>query len=587
MSIRTMADNREVEAASIRPSTAADPYGRPEGRPQLGALLLRDGVITAEQLAAALAQKEAEGGRLGEILLRYNVATAAAVARALAEQYGLEFVELSRSDLDSAATSLLPENVARRLSALPIAIDEDGTVAVAVTDPTDVMASDDLRLALGLQVRFVVASVSDLARTLDRVFRASMQVEMEADVLPEEEEAPLEDITEGGVADAPAIKLTNQIIANAIAEGASDIHFEPQAQGMVVRARIDGVMRRVSDVPGGLTPAVTSRLKIMGELDIADRRNAQDGRVSIRYDGHPIDLRIAVLPTTFGEKVVLRILHRASGRLGISDLGMHPDAEAVLTRALRQPYGAVLTVGPTGSGKTTTLYAALEFLNDDERSLATIEDPVENQIPGITQVEVNVRAGLTFASGLRTMLRSDPDVVLIGEVRDEETARIAIQAAMTGHLVLTTLHTHNAASSIARLRDMGVDQSLIATSVNCIVAQRLARRLCVHCREAYVPTQAEQIADGLTGILDEGEHLFRPKGCAECADTGYSGRVALYEVMPISGKIRHLIEASTEEIFAAAVGAGMMTLREDGIRLCREGVTSLEEVHRVTGDRLM
>ena len=543
-------------------------------------------MITAEQLAAALVQKEAEGGRLGEILLRYNIATAAAIARALAEQYGLEFVELSRFDLVPAATSLLPENVARRLSALPIGFDEDGTVIVAVTDPTNVMASDDLRLALGLQIRFAVASVSDVSRTLDRVFRASLAVEMESDVVPEEE-PELEDITEGDAADAPAIKLTNQIIANAIAEGTSDIHFEPQPSGMVVRARIDGVMRHVGDVPPSLMAAVTSRLKIMGELDIADRRTPQDGRISIRYDGHPVDLRVAVLPTTFGENVVLRILHRASGRLGLSDLGMHPDAEAVLTRALKQPYGAILTVGPTGSGKTTTLYAALEFLNDDERSLATIEDPVENQIPGITQVEVNVRAGLTFASGLRTMLRSDPDVVLIGEVRDEETARIAIQAAMTGHLVLTTLHTHNAASSIARLRDMGVDQSLIATSVNCIVAQRLARRLCVHCRDAYFPTVAEQIADGLNGVLDEGEFLYRATGCAECADTGYSGRVALYEVMPISGRLRHLIEASTEEIFAAAVDAGMITLREDGIRLCRAGVTSLEEVHRVTGDRLM
>jgi type IV pilus assembly protein PilB len=586
MSIRTMADTQGVEAASI-PSAAADRDASPQGRLQLGALLLRDGVITAEQLAAALAQKEAEGGRLGEILIRYNIATPASIARALAEQYGFDFVELSRFDLVAGATSLLPENIARRLSALPIAFDEDGTVIVAVTDPTDVMASDDLRLALGLQIRFVVASASDLSRTLDRCFRTSLQVEMESEVLADEEEAELEDITEGDAGDAPAITLANQIIANAIAEGASDIHFEPQPQGMVVRARIDGVMRQFADVPTALMPAVTSRLKIMGELDIADRRTAQDGRVSIRYDGQPIDLRIAVLPTTFGEKVVLRILHRASGRLSIPDLGMHPDAEAVLMRALKQPYGAILTVGPTGSGKTTTLYAALEFLNDDERSLATIEDPVENQIPGITQVEVNVRAGLTFASGLRTMLRSDPDVVLIGEVRDEETARIAIQAAMTGHLVLTTLHTHNAASSIARLRDMGVDQSLIATSVNCIVAQRLARRLCVHCREPYYPTQAEQIADGLKGILEEGEYLYRAKGCAECAEMGYSGRVALYEVMPISGKIRHLIEASTEEIFAAAVGGGMMTLREDGIRLCRAGVTSLEEVHRVTGDRLM
>ena len=384
-----MADRRTVEAAAIPTSASAEPYDRPEGRPQLGSLLLRDGIITAEQLAAALAQKEAEGGRLGEILLRYNVTSASAIAQALAEQYGFEFLELSRFDLVPAATSLLPENVARRLSALPIALDEDGTVVVAVTDPTDVMASDDLRLALGLQIRFVVVSTLDLSRTLDRCFRGNVNVEMESDL---EEDAPSEDITEGGATDAPAIKLTNQIIANAIAEGASDIHFEPQPHAMVVRARIDGVMRKVAEVPTGLTPAVTSRLKIMGELDIADRRNAQDGRISIRYDGDPVDLRIAVLPTTFGEKVVLRILHRASGRLNITDLGMNPEAEAVLMRALKQPYGAVLTVGPTGSGKTTTLYAALEFLNDDERSLATIEDPVENQIPGITQVEVNVRA---------------------------------------------------------------------------------------------------------------------------------------------------------------------------------------------------
>ena len=544
-------------------------------------------MITVEQLAACLAAKEADGGRLGEILLRNHIATPAQVARALAEQHGLEFLELGRIDLDAKATSLLPENVARRLSALPVLFDEDGTVVIAVTDPTDMMASDDLRLALGLQIRFAVVSGPDLLRTLDRVFRATVSLEMASDVVEEEEEAPLEDITEGGPSDAPAIKLANQIIANAISEGASDIHFTPQPEAMVVRARIDGVMRRIADVPNQLVPAVTSRLKIMGELDIADRRVAQDGRVSIRYDGHPVDLRIAVLPTTFGEQVVLRILHRASGRLTLKDLGMSHEAEAVLARALRQPYGAVLTVGPTGSGKTTTLYAALEFLNDEQRSLSTIEDPVEYQIPGITQVEVNPRAGLTFASGLRTMLRSDPDVVLIGEVRDEETARIAIQAAMTGHLVLTTLHTHNAASSIARLRDMGVEQSLLATSINCIVAQRLARRLCVHCREAYSPTEAEQIADGLKGILEPDEVLYRARGCTECADTGYSGRVAIYEVMPISGKIRHLIEASTEEIFAAAVDAGMTTLREDGIRIVRAGVSSLEEIHRVTGDRLM
>ena len=574
-----------MEAASY--ASPADPYAGRHERPQLGALLLRDAVITVEQLAACLAEREVEGGRLGEILVRHGIATPSQVARALAEQHGLEYLELNKFDLDPDATALLPENVARRLSALPIAYGEEGTVVVAVTDPTDMMASDDLRLALGLQIRFAVVSGPDLARTLDRCFRATVELELAADVIEEEDEREVEDITDADPTDAPAIKLANQIIASAIAEGASDIHFEPLPSGMAVRARIDGVMRRVGDVPQQLAAAVTSRLKIMGELDIADRRVAQDGRVSIRYDGHPIDLRIAVLPTTFGEQVVLRILHRATARRTLGDLGMSAEAEAVFTRALRQPYGAVLTVGPTGSGKTTTLYAALEFLNDEERALSTIEDPVEYQIPGISQIEVNPRAGLTFASGLRTMLRSDPDVVLIGEVRDEETARIAFRAAMTGHLVLTTLHAHNAASSIARLRDMGVEQSLLATSINCIVAQRLARRLCVHCKEPYVPTQAEQIADGLNGVLEPGEVLYRAKGCGECADMGYVGRVAIYEVMPVTGKIRHLIEASTEEIFAAAIEAGMTTLREDGIRLVRAGMSSLEEIHRVTGDRLM
>jgi type IV pilus assembly protein PilB len=573
----SLTDNPGVEAA----------YAHAGHRPQLGELLLRDGVVTAEQLAACLAERDTDGGRLGEILIRHAIATPGQIARALAEQHGLDYLELMRFELDPEATSLLPENVARRLSALPVAFAEDGVAIVAVTDPTDMMASDDLRLALGNNIRVAVVSGPDLGRTLDRVFRHAVSLELAADVAEEEEEEQVEDVTEADPTDAPAIKLTNQIIASAIGEGASDIHFQPQPTAMVVRARIDGVMRRVAEVPAQLQAAVTSRLKIMGELDIADRRVAQDGRVSIRYNGNPVDLRIAVLPSSFGEQVVLRILHRATARRTLGDLGMSAEAEAVFTRALKQPYGAVLTVGPTGSGKTTTLYAAIEFLNDDERSLATIEDPVEYQIPGITQVEVNARAGLTFASGLRTMLRSDPDVVLIGEVRDEETARIAIQAAMTGHLVLTTLHAHNAASSIARLRDMGVEQSLIATSVNCIVAQRLARRLCLHCREAYVPTRAEQIADGIDGMLEPDEQLYRARGCAECADTGYSGRVAIYEVMPINGRLRHLIEASTEEIFAAAVEGGMTTLREDGIRLVRAGVSSLEEIHRVTGDRLV
>jgi type IV pilus assembly protein PilB len=320
----------------------------------------------------------------------------------------------------------------------------------------------------------------------------------------------------------------------------------------------------------------------MGELDIAERRVPQDGRVSIRFQGLPTDMRIAVLPTTYGEQVVLRIFqHRSGGARGLSDLGMRPDAAAAFERAIRQPYGAVITCGPTGSGKTTTLYAALDLLNEEERVLMTVEDPVEFQIAGINQVEVNTKSGLTFARGLRTILRSDPDVLLVGEVRDEETAKIAIQAAMTGHLVLTTLHTQDAASSVARLRDMGVDASLVATCVNSIVAQRLARRLCTDCREPYAPGDRER-----AHLHAPAEVLYRAAGCSRCADTGYRGRVALYEILMVEGHIRRLVEegASTEAIREAAVAGGMTTLRQDGLRLVLEGITSLDEVSRVTGD---
>jgi type IV pilus assembly protein PilB len=325
---------------------------------------------------------------------------------------------------------------------------------------------------------------------------------------------------------------------------------------------------------------------VMAELDIAEKRAPQDGRMSIRYGGHPMDIRVAVLPTTHGEQIVLRILNRPGSRLGLDELGMSADAAERFARAISQPYGAVLAVGPTGSGKTTTLYAAMEILNENERVLMTIEDPVEYRMPGVNQIEVNLKSGLTFARGLRTILRSDPDVLLVGEIRDEETARIAIQAAMTGHLVLTTLHTHNAASSIARLADMGAEPSLLATSINCIVAQRLARRLCDQCREPYHASEAELAELGIADTERE-TVLHRPVGCVQCGGTGFAGRVALYEVMPVNGRMRRLIETgSTDEIFAEAVAAGMTTLRQDGLRLALTGDSSLDEVRRVTGDRL-
>jgi len=548
-------------------------------------LLVAAGALTHDQLDEALLDQAASGRRLGEVVVERGWSTRRSVAEALAEQAGLEFLDLRKATLDPSATGLLPEKFARRYSALPVLFLDDTTVLVAVADPTDIVSADDLRLAIGLDVKLAVVEREDLEETIGHAYRGQVEiVETTNDDEPEEPaEPPIEDVRAGGSTTAPAIRLVNQVLAAAIEEGASDIHFEPQDRELVVRARVDGVTRRVTSIPKGMQAAVISRLKIMGELDIAERRAPQDGRITIRYGKQGMDLRIAVLPTTYGEQVVLRILHRAEGRIGLDSLGMSPAAAETFMRAIHQPYGAVIAVGPTGSGKTTTLYAGLDLLNEEGRVLQTIEDPVEWQIPGVNQVEVNTRAGLTFSQGLRTLLRSDPDVVLVGEMRDEETARIAIQAAMTGHLVLTSLHTHNAAASIARLKDMGVEPSLVATAINCIVAQRLARRLCVDCREAYEPEAAERAEFGLA----PGGTLFRAVGCGRCGNTGYRGRVALYEVMPIHGRIRKLIEASTEEIFAAAVEEGMTTLRSDGIRLCLAGTSSVDEIRRVTGDRLV
>jgi type IV pilus assembly protein PilB len=574
-----------MEAAELSTPPRAPLRAAPD-RLHLGVLLMRDGLLTAEQLEEALAEKEEKGGRLGEIVVARGWVSARALAQALAEQHGLAFVDLARTDIDLGAAQLLPEKFARRYFALPIRFDDDDAVVVAVADPTNVITSDDLRLALGLNVRLAVVESDDLERAIARVHRARVEVDEATLEEAQPDEPPVEDVREQAATSAPAIKLVNSVISRAIDDGASDVHFEPQSHALVVRARVDGVMRRLTEIPKSMQAAVTSRLKIMGELDIAERRAPQDGRVSIRFGGQPMDLRIAVVPTTYGEQVVLRILHRSGGRLGLADLGMDAATEAAFSRAIRQPYGAVIAVGPTGSGKTTTLYAALDLLNEDERVLTTIEDPVEWQIPGVNQVEVNVKSGLTFARGLRTLLRSDPDVLLVGEIRDEETARIAMQAAMTGHLVLTTLHTHNAASSIARLKDMGVDPGLLATSINCIVAQRLARRLCLECRESYAATTADRAELGLDAVLDT-VTLYRPVGCVHCAGTGYRGRVALYEVMPVQGRIRRLLASSTEEIFAAAVEQGMTTLRQDGIRLCLAGTSSLDEIRRVTGDRLV
>ena len=553
---------------------------------RLGALLMREGLLTPQQLGQALLERDESGQRLGEIVVEHGWVTTRDLAKALAEQQGLLFVDLHDIEIDRDLAARLPENLARRYRALPVRLVDDDLVLVAVSDPTNVATSDDLRLAFGSNVRLAVAEDADLEHAIRRVYRKHVEfdeTEEEAAETEAEAEEAMEEIrgeetwNEGN--STPAVKIVNSALSHAIEEGASDIHFEPNERELVIRARIDGVMRELMRVPRSAQAGVTTRLKILGELDIAERRVPQDGRFAVRFGGQPIDLRIAIIPTTHGEQVVLRVLHRAAS-IEFSSLGMAPDSEAAFVAAVKKPSGAVIVCGPTGSGKTTTLYAALHLLNEPGSVLMTIEDPVEYQLEGVNQIEVFTKSGLTFARGLRTILRSDPDVLLVGEVRDEETARIAVQAAMTGHLVLTTLHAQTAPSAIARLKDMGIEPGLLATSVNCIVSQRLARRLCT-CKQEVTATPEELAFLGLDP--EQAIPFYRPRGCAECSRLGYRGRVAMYEVMPVEGEVRRVLDRSTEEISAAALEQGMRTLRADGARLCVAGVTSVDEIRRVVG----
>ncbi len=552
--------------------------------PALGTLLVRDGAVTPEQLESALTlQRLRPELRLGEVLLEMGAATSAAISRVLAEQHELEFVELDVPSIDIAAALMLPESLARRYMALPIRFLDDGCVLIVVADPTNVMFSDELRLAVGMPVRICVAAPDAIADAISKLNdNASVSIE---EVVTEAEEsednASVLDLNH----DTPSVVFINRAISKALDLGASDIHFTPQEKRLYVRVRVDGVMRELTSIPGTQKSAVVSRLKIMAGLDIAERRAPQDGRVSIKRGDQLLDVRMAILPTTYGEKATLRILSQGEAPDSLDALGMWPRSRAALEHAIMQPFGAVVVVGPTGSGKTTTLYTCLQVLNTPERQLTTIEDPVEYRAAGLDQIEVNPRAGLTFASGLRTVLRSDPDVLLVGEVRDEETAQIAFRAAMTGHLVLTTLHAQTAASALQRLTDMQIERSILATSINCIVGQRLARRVCEACCEPGTPDPS--ILRSLSVPDSHGElDLYKAVGCPKCSGTGYRGRVPLFEVMTMTDEIALLVGAPTREIEAMAVSQGMFTLREDGVRLALAGITTLEEVQRVAGDAI-
>jgi type IV pilus assembly protein PilB len=564
-------------------STAAP--ARPP-RLRLGELLLTEGLVTEDQLMLALDEQKRSGERLGRILVGSRIITESQLVRALAKHYSIDFIDLDETLVDPNASRMIKESFARRYQALAIGWDEDRLV-VAMANPSDVLALDDIRSLTGTDVKSVMAEPGQLNRAIEKAWRSATEAEAMLRLASDADEAPdaLAQVKEAAE-DAPVIQFVNELIIRAVNDRASDLHLEPGEAELRVRFRIDGVLQDVMQVPRGIQNAVISRLKIMGDLNIAERRLPQDGRVSVQIDGASVDLRLVTLPTAQGESVVIRILDHGNGVLNIADLGFHPATMARYENAFRRPWGAVLVTGPTGSGKSTTLYATLGELNDPNRSIVTVEDPVEYHMNGIKQVQVNRKAGLTFANALRSILRADPDVVLVGEIRDQETAKIAVEAALTGHVVLSTLHTNDAASTPARLLEMGVEPFLVTSGVSCILAQRLVRRLCEKCKEPFEPSAAELTAAGWDEIADSYEGTptwFRPVGCNACARSGYRGRFAVQEVMPMTEEVAALVlkRGPSEDVRALAIAQGMIPLRLDGLYKVASGQTTFEELCRV------
>jgi type IV pilus assembly protein PilB len=538
------------------------------------------GFATRDAVDEALAQARANGSTAEEILVESGQITIDQLTRAIAQRFGLCHVNLTIFKTDLAALNLMSSHAARRLNAAPIGFDEDGRLRVAISDPSNVIALDDLKLMTGHEVEPVVASREDITALIGRMSRLDEAV---AEAV-EQGEAEMADVTEirESADDAPVIKLVNSIIAQAVEELASDIHFEPEGREMRVRFRVDGVLRETTTIPRRMVPGVVSRVKIMADLDIAEKRVPQDGRVSLTVDGHAIDTRVVTMPRVDGEGIVMRILDKSAALIGLDQLGMSEQSAALFEASFRRSHGAVLATGPTGSGKSTTLYGALNEINAPERNIITIEDPVEYQLPGLNQLQVNLKAGLTFASGLRAMLRADPDVIMVGEIRDGETAKIAVESALTGHLVLSTLHTNDAPSAITRLTEMGIEPFLTASAVTAIVAQRLVRRLCPACKRSTTLSVSSLERAGFNVAFDL--EAYEPVGCTRCGNSGYKGRTGLYEVMAISDEIRDLTveRAAAEEIRKIAVAQGMRPLRADGFEKVKHGITSITEVARVT-----
>ncbi len=583
----------ESGTKSIRINTAPPPPPPPSGGKEprrLGEILLKYTSLTQAQLDEALSIQKSDGGLLGEILVARNWVLPHELLRALCTQLDLRFIEdLKPNDIDIKLISEIPINYAKAKEVIPLAIEQGprgDTLVIAVSDPFNEAIQEDLQVLTGLPVAIVVSTSMRIQEAINRVYERSTTSTVQK--LEDEFEDSLDfegpmDILEATEDDAPVIKFVNSLLFQAVKEKASDIHIEPFEKEFVVRFRVDGVLKDKIRQPKRAHAAIASRIKVMGSLDIAEKRLPQDGRIKIKMAGKDVDLRLSTVPTNFGERLVMRILEQASTVLELEQLGFSERSRNAIEKLIFRKYGIILVTGPTGSGKSTTLSSCLVKLNSPERNIMTVEDPIEYQIAGVNQIQVNSKIELTFARALRAFLRQNPDIIMVGEIRDKETAEIAINASLTGHLVLSTLHTNDAAGAATRLIDMGVEPFLVASSVLGIVAQRLIRKVCSKCRAPHVPTDFEMQELGLKEV-PPGATVFKAQGCPSCSQTGYSGRTVIHELMVIDDKIRSLIirNSDANSIKKVAIESGMLTLREDGVRKVLTGATTIDELMRAT-----
>ncbi len=558
---------------------------------RLGELLVSKGIVSAKQLEEALQEQKLSGVKLGSALVKLGYITEKNLVSFLSRHYGVQAIDLSEVQIDPEVIKMIPPEVVFKYQVIPFKR-VGSTLRVAMSDPSNILAIDDIKFLTSCHVEVFVSTESAIKAAIEKFYDSTESLadimgtmdEIEKmELLEESEEVDIHELQQASE-DAPVVKLVNLILNEAIKRRASDIHLEPYEKVFRVRFRVDGVLHEFMKPPMKLKNAIISRVKIMAKLDIAEKRLPQDGRIPIRIADKEIDIRISIIPTSFGERVVLRLLDKSHLLLGLEEIGLAPDQLQTMENLIHRPQGMILVTGPTGSGKTTTLYAALNRINSPDKNIITIEDPVEYQLPGIGQMQVNPKIGLTFAQGLRSVLRHDPDVILVGEIRDPETAEIAIQAALTGHLVFSTLHTNDAASAVTRLIDMGVEPFLVASVIRAIVAQRLVRMICPACRKKYIPDSAVLSEMGLEATPSFAMYLYHGQGCPDCAHTGFRGRTGIYEILIVSDPIRQLImrKADSGTIAKQAGGEGMHTLRADGLRKVMAGITTFDEVIRVT-----